>query len=499
MPTGRRDARSGAIDEPSTKNAVLWLTVALGCYLIVYYFVGERVPYDGGLGFDGHFYGTLARDVPGVLVQRIPEYYLDRILPSVIVWLSAKTLGLSLIGTDQVVSAFHIYDSVLLVAASFAWVRLSRTLKLSAEVATLGWACLFLNWSVLKQYLYFPVQTDTTALALGVCAALCAIERRYFLLAIVAVVASFAFKIVMPMVALLIVFSAPANKGAPSRFEVWLGVAAAALVCTIVLDITLWERFSLRAGAAQVNLTALPLSILILAIYVYHVGRNTPIFRILAACRIGRLGEIGFYFGLWGFRAAVLTVMFRLYANDTSVLDGGTFVMGSFALSVAKPGIFLVAYVVTFGPAFILVLGHLRRVMEAAAAHSAGAALFVIVTLAMAIGETRTMTFAYPLLVTFLCVALQDIQVRLGFALAFVAISLLLSRFYLPLNALGMGTLGPGPLTDIGALLEFPWQWFFMNNGPYMAWTGYAVNLALVTVTGAILIVLHRRPAAHSL
>src|SRR5215472_13436006 len=136
-----RDAGAGAVGEPSATTAVLWLTAALGCYLVTYYFVGERVPYNGGLGFDGYFYGRLAQDVPGVLGQRVPEYYLDRILPSVIVWLSAKSLGLSLASPDQVVSAFHIYDSILLVASSLAWGRLSRTLKLGAEVATIGWAC----------------------------------------------------------------------------------------------------------------------------------------------------------------------------------------------------------------------------------------------------------------------------------------------------------------------------------------------------------------------
>ena len=70
---------------------------------------------------------------------------------------------------------------------------IARTLKLSTEVAIVGAACLFLNWIVTKQYLYFTVQTDTTAFSLGVAAALCAIERRFFSLAIVAVISATVF------------------------------------------------------------------------------------------------------------------------------------------------------------------------------------------------------------------------------------------------------------------------------------------------------------------
>jgi hypothetical protein len=486
-------ARLSAQFEPVRGSSLYVLPVGLAIYLIAYYFVGERVPINGGLGFDGYFYGTLAQDVPGVLAQRVPEYYLDRILPSVIVWLAAKALGVSLVGSSQVVAAFHIYDSVLLVGAALLWVRLSRALRLSAEVASIGAAALFINWTVLKQYLYFSVQTDATAFALGVCAALCVIERRYFLLALIAAVASLAFKAVMPVIALLIVFSKPTVERATARLEIWVSAAAAAATCLIVLYITLWERFQLLSGAAPVDMTTLPLSIAVLTACVYYVGRNTPFTRILATCRVGNLKEIAFFLGLWGVRALLLAIMFRLYANSTSIIDIKTFVEGSLALSVAKPAIFLIAYVVAFGPAIMLVLWHLRRVMGAAAEHSAGAAIFLIVTLAMAIGETRAATFAYPLLVTFLCAAFRDVHIDRRFALVFTAVSLLLSRFYLPLNALGMDAVGTGPLTDVGALLKFPWQWFLMNIGSHMTWTGYAVNLVLVVLTSVILLASHGR------
>jgi hypothetical protein len=482
---------------------VLWLTAALGCYLVVYYFLGERVPYNGGLGFDGYFYGTLAQDVPTVLANRIPDYYLDRILPSVIVWLAAKGLGFSLGGADQVVSAFHIYDSVLLLAASLAWARLSRILKLSAEVATIGWGCLFVNWVVLKQHLYFPVQTDTTALALGVLAVLCALERRLFLLAIVSFIASFVWKTVMPMALLLVLFPYPAvapdPAKAPARLAAMVPVAAALVTGAIAIYVTLVLKFQFGAGGAQVDQATLPLSVAILALYVYYVARSAPLARIAASVRISGPGAIAFFAGLWGLRVLILSVMAERFGNGETVVDLATFVTALFATPVAKPALFVIAMVVAFGPGFLVLLWHLPRVMNAAASHSLGALLLVIVTMALAMyTESRDIVFLYPLLIAFLCAALREARLERRFAIVFLVCSLLVSKFYLPLNALGIGRLGPGPLTDMGDLLQFPWQWLVMNIGTYMGWIGYAVNVALTIGVAVVLLVARPRGAAAS-
>lgn len=484
---------------PSSGNTVIWLTAALCCYLVIYYFVGERVPYNGGLGFDGYFYGTLAQDVPGVLTRRIPEYYLDRILPSVIVWLSAKSLGLSLAGADQVVSAFHIYDSLLLVAASLAWVRLSGTLKLSAEVATIGWACLFLNWIVLKQYLYFAVQTDTTAFALGVCAALCVIERRLFLLAMVAFTASFAWKTVMPLTLLLIVLPHPAATPAPGKIPTWLVTAlsltAAAAAAAISFYVTLVLRFRLGAGAAQVDLSTLPLSIATLALYAFYVAHSVPLAPIATFPRVGRLGPIAFFVAIWGLRAIILAIILKFFANNQTILDLFMFLESLFATSVAKPAIIVIAMITEFGPGFILLLWYLPRVMRAAASHSLGSLLVLIATMVMAMDtESRQLAFAYPLMIAFLCATLQEVGFDRKFAAGFLASSFLLSKVYLPLNAIGMQAISSRePLTDATVLLQFPWQWFLMNIGVYSGWIGYAANLTLAAGVAVVLFVVQPR------
>jgi hypothetical protein len=483
------------VPSPPSKGLYL-LPVIVGCYLLIYFFFGERDPFNGGLGFDGVFYGHFAQNFSAMLEQGIPEYYLDRILPSLVVWLGARISGAALSSDGSIVDGFHIYNSLLLVTASLAWVRLARVLSLTTPVAVVGAACLFLNWIVAKQYWYFVVQTDVTAFVAGVLLSLCVIERRLVSLTLIAVVTSFAFKTVMPAAMLLVLFPAPAPERRPARLEAWLPLAGAVIVVGITLYALFVEKIDVGSGGAKVDRSTLPLSLLALGAYVYYIADRTPVTRIAAGCRPHGFVVIGVFFGLWLARVALLAVMAAWFANTLDIMPLKSFMLGSFVVAVAKPAAFLVAHVVSFGPAFLLFLRYLRPLLDAAATHSAGAALFLVAGLALSVdSESRVLAFAYPLMVTFLCVVLQSTPAaRSGrFALVFVAGAFVLSRCYLPLNALGMGALPHGPLNDISIILMFPSQWFMMMIGPYMGWPGYWTNLGFFIASAALVAALFPR------
>jgi len=212
---------------------------------------------------------------------------------------------------------------------------LSRVLALTTEVAVIGAACLFLNWIVAKQYWYFVVQTDTTAFTAGVLVSLCVIERRLVTLALIAFITSFAFKTIMPMAMLLIVFPAPAPERQPARLEAWLPLSGAALAIAMTLYALFWERITVVGGGAQVDRITLPLSILALAAYVYYVARHTPLTRILTGCRIKGVKPISVFFGLWIARVAILAAMAAWFANARSDLDRPTPMIEA----IGRPGI----------------------------------------------------------------------------------------------------------------------------------------------------------------
>jgi hypothetical protein len=495
-----RDGLGTRSAEPITLR---YFPAIVAAYLLIYFLVGERVHWNGGLGFDGYFYGQLSADFTGVLARGIPEYYLDRFLPSFIVWLSAAILHISLSTPQRIVDAFHIYNSLLLIGAAFAWVRIARRLRLTPGVALVGTACLFVNWTVLKQYWFFVVQTDVTAFALGIFAALCVVERRHFLLTLIAFVASLAWKTVMPLTFLLILLASPASQPGwakiPSRIVTFLSMAGASVATAISLYLTLVQPFQLAPGAAQVDHTTVPLSLAILAAYVFYVARAVFLVAAAPSFRADLLAPITFFLAIWGLRTIALWAMSHFFGNGQAILDFTTFVSGLFVTPVAKPAIFTVAIVTSLGPGFLLVLWHLPRIMAVAAAHSYGAYLNILITLVLALDtESRQLIFSYPLLVVFLCAALRgEAGYDRRFALVFMGASLLMSKFYLPLNSLGMEMVDCcGPLTDLNVLLQFPWQWLFMNVGPYMGWIGYAVNSAMAIAVACGLLALQARSAA---
>ena len=492
----------GRATRPEQPNTLRYFPAIVAAYLLVYFFVGERVHWNGGGGFDAARYGHLAVDFTGLLAQRIPDYYLERLLPSFIIWLSTIILHIQLSTPQRIVDAFHIYNSLVLVGSAFAWVRIARTLRLTPEVALIGTACLFVNWTVLKEYWFFVVQTDVTAFALGVVAALCVIERRPYLLTLVALTASFAWKTVMPFTLLLILFARPASEFKSAKISpraaTQFSLAAVAVAVGYSLYATLIHPFHFGPGGDQVDLRALPLSMALMAAYVFYVARSVFLTPGALSFRFGPLDAIAFFLAVWALRTLALWVMVRYFATGQPFLDFATFVTVLFVAPVVKPAIFALAMVVSFGPGFLLVLWYLPRILAAAVAHSYGALLGVVFTMILAFDtETRQLIYSYPLLIVFLCVALQrELGLDRRFALAFLACAVALSKFYLPLNALGMKTVDIGKqFTDWSVLLQFPWQWFFMNLGISMGWIGYAVN-SVLAVAVAIVLLIVRSPRA---
>lgn len=486
--------------EKTTANPLLLhrcMLAALCCYLIVYFVVGERVPYNGGRGFDGYFYATLTQDLPHVLSQRIPIYQLGRIFPSACIWLGANILGISIASTDHIVSAFALYNSLWLVIAAVSWIRVSQKLRLSTEVATIGWTSLFINWTVLKQYFYFTVQTDTTAFALGVCVALCVVERRPFLLAFIALVASFTWKTVMPITFLLALFPQPVvTANTPrSRISTTLAVVGAVGAAAIAGTIVVWQywvgasagwQYRFQEGEAQTDLSMLPLSLLLLAGYVFYVLRSIPFARIFAIPDLRPYRGVIFFISIWVFGIFVFAALKKCCANGVYMRDVSSFIVYIFSSSVAKPGIFILAMVAAFGPAFLLLIWRLPEIMNAAASQSLGCLLFLLTSVFLTLNtESRQAVFSYPLLIAFLCAALQDTKIDRKFVLFFLLVSLLLSEIYLPLNMLGMDDISSTKIigdVNSGVLQEFPWQLVFMNIGNYMGWTGYLIHAGSVAI-----------------
>ena len=111
------------------------------------FFGGERVPVNGGLGWDGVIYARWASDFhEEIFVRRVDTYYIQRILPAAVVHYSLRALAISL--TDRhVMTAFGILSVLLLTLMGSLWARIVEELQISRAGTWLGfWRCSSITW-----------------------------------------------------------------------------------------------------------------------------------------------------------------------------------------------------------------------------------------------------------------------------------------------------------------------------------------------------------------
>ena len=172
--------------------------------------------------------------------------------------------------------------------------------------------------------------------------------------------------------------------------------------------------------------------------------------------------------------AVVLVVVVSVVKRHLAVVKfgftEGEYLNGLVLTAISKPAAFLVAHGVYFGPAYALILMRLSSVLRTA--RRTGLAVYLVLLAFLALGlnsESRQLFYFWPFVVVALGFDLAQMPLpRRSSIVTFAALSLLLAKIYIPLNFAPSGTLD-----------QFPWQWFFMNQGPWVGIPGYFFNLGL--------------------
>jgi hypothetical protein len=285
-----------------------------------------------------------------------------------------------------------------------------------------------------------------------------------------------------PLCALLVVFSHPIEK--PKLDSSWARVLFAVVLGLAAVGISLssfWSGVKPLFGAASPSIIALPLSALALFAYVFHVAGAAPFPPFVL--RVNKWGPIVFLAVLWCFQIGIVAlVKWHLDTPPTPELGVLVLLKTSAVLAIAKPAVFLVAHIMFFGPAVAALLYLLRETIKSSCGHSAGAVAVTFFVLSMLINsETRIATFGFPVLVGLLCLAAKDAQLSWHQVGWYAVASVIGSKSYLPLNALGYKA---APNEE--ALFHFPYQWEFMNIGPWIGWAGYWADLGLLLIMASM-------------
>jgi hypothetical protein len=499
-----------------------WLAGAALAIGIVIYLTGDRTNWSGGFGFDGRFYGELAKNFPSAVFGHgttvppgfepytgphligVDSYYIFRIVPSGLVWLALKVTTLS--PTDgHVIALFAGLNAFMYALATWCWCRSAALLRLGDREKILGATALLINFAVLRTGAYLPVLTDQVALGLGGLSLYLWLRGYTPALAVTVFLGCFTWPLTFLVGGLLLLFPAPLGVdfsgaaeprgtwGGSWRLSPWSAAVAllAAVAALVVIVVVQSEGRVASTGAPQ--LAAFPLSAAITGLFTFGVfayflpPEPRDLLAMLRALRPPRV---------------VLTIAVLAAARILGAilsrrggLSSGPILEEELWWTTLGPGLFIVILISYFGPLMLALLADLARAGRDSWRLGPGMATVVAVGLLGALTtQPRQVVNVLPFLLLPGVLAIRR-SFGLGNAVlaAFFVISLIFSRIWL--------YIGPIP-TEIAALEHFPAQSYYMALGPWTPVNTYWMQLGgvlLTLVVGAGALGYRRRPrrAAH--
>lgn len=462
-------------------HAMALLVLAYSLWAI---FGGEVLTVNGGFGWDGMSYAAIAKDFPGrVFGRRLDPFRIQRIVPSGAVYYGLRLAGLSTEDDSHILRGFQVYNMLLLIAGVYAWNGVATRLGLSRRGTWLGFAAVYVNFAVLRMTFFYPVLTDTTALVAGMFLLEGYLAGRAWVVWLVGLGGAFTWPLLLPMALVLLVFprrtattatAAATRPKLPACLAVGTAVALAALWRVFVVGQTidgagaLWYSWTPAAAAlVAAYLTAS-------AWWLLDLNELARPRRVLGQARWqGAAAALGLMVAVMLLRAVVFV------PNGAPEFTAKHFLCETLVKSVAKPGIFLVAHIVYFGPIVLAALLFWPEVCGRIRRQGPGMVVLAGTATVLSIGsESRQFVNFLPLVAAFTVQTLDERPRPRWHDGVFLAAALVLSKCWLPLNH--------GPTT--GNLEQFPDQFYFMNHGPWMSDGMYLVQGVVVAALAAVLV-----------
>lgn len=470
---------------------------------------GEKLAVGNGFGWDGVHYAAWAKDFhKRVFVDRVSDYYVQRVAPSAMVHYGARALLWPFYSTDRandilaenrnIFLSFGIYNLLLLLLAVYLWGLIADNLNLTDRGKWFGFCSLFVNYAIAKSNFYQPVLTDTSGFTLGMLMFYFFLTRKSLGVFAVMIIGCFTWPTIPFMAALLLAFPRPQNEAPATqpysaatvrRLSLLVSVGACALVL-LVFGYLLQQgvpRAWNKVEMVRINFTLLYSSIAAVLIYLF--------FGFRAAFTDSRLFALRHILKAihwrWAAIAATTLVLWRFIvpqlSNATpSSWDSRALVIYIFVSALTEPFIFVVAHTVYYGPIILLLVIFWKRFCENAGRYGIGLRLFVILNLALSICPQSRYQIPFLGVFVIIMVAVLDRSVLPQWNLsAWLLLCLFYSKVWYTFNTSPMN-----PDGTMAVFQTFPLQHFFMNSGPWMSHPMYLVQGGVVAATGILLLAL---------
>lgn len=456
----------------ATPNAnTIALTMLTLVTVLPLFVFGEKLAANQGFGLDGALFGPMAADFYGAL-KEISQYRLQRSLPSAMLYHLYWAFGIPFTA-QSIVTGYVLLNVAALAGGSFLWGRIADHLGMSQPAKWLGGVALIANFASLKMLSYYPVLMDGSAFLLGLMALYSWLRGRTLLLHAVTIITIFAWQTAWIFCVPLLIFGR--RERAASGEEHGILAAAASGLSAILFVGVLLMHPAIRPAPMILFAPYTAISVFIactgLAFGVWELVRVFPLRSVVH----------DFHCTLNNFGATVFTVVLIALILDKVPSAPSEYSM-SFAeqlpdlvsRAIQHPGIFAVSLVIYFGPIASLALWRWRSVSQLAASMGPGMPIFLGMSLAMALNsESRHLVFVFPFVVALTIKVLDERPIMLATVFMFLALSLALSRIWLPI--------GNPPGTA-----------YWMNFGPWWNFPMYLMNLILAIGTSVLAVLMFR-------
>lgn len=456
------------------------------------YMLAEKISIGGGFGWDGVTYGELARDFYHETFEApLDAYRVQRIAPPFLVHFGLRLLGLSL-SDPNIIHGFGALNIICLTLLACCWNRVTRELKISSAGVWLGFCGLFLSYAVSKNGTYYPVLTDIPAMAIGGGMLVCYLESRRIPLLMLAAIGAFTWPTLLAQGVLLALFPREPGRSdhltnAPRHLNAV--VAALAAYYLVMLDVGIIKVLppTVWSGVTPIR-SVIWLSVAVAAMFLFQV-----VYRLLDwnwQYDIRRCVQLKF----WTNTLVVLVVAFGIkvtqatWATKPSILAPQTYLLFVGLWTIAKPGVFLLAHILYFGPCLILGIFLWKSTSRHVRQAGLGMTLMMLFGCSLAMdSESRHVINFVPAFVAFVVKATEARRWTTRQYLFLASLSLLLSKCWLTINV--------GPM--VGNAFAWPDQRFMMTVGPFMSDEMYLWQGAIVVVVAAIIYVVCFRPPSE--
>ncbi len=462
---------------PSANLQIVLLTVIV---LLVSLLVCDLIPVADHLGWDGNRYGKWVKELTlDSLPGGFNSYEVNRFLPSLVVRWTLLALHLEL-SNENIVTTFRIGNLLMAVIMVILWCRSADLIGIRPTGKWLGFIGLVINHATLKAGFFYPVLTDSFAMALGTACLFFYLSRRGSALLVTTLIGSFVWPTILPFGFLMLAFPRPVET--PSQNPAWPApwIAAAGAGATLVMiGWVVASGFRLRSTTVDLWLSFSYLSAAIVAIYLFfgvrHLTNSQAIWRDLRPTSLMKRR--------WLWIALLLPIIVGLIkwslVSAPARINGKRIFFEILYTSITEPGIFLLAHVLYFGPIIILTVLLWPRVASSLISNGTGLALCCILALLIGAGsESRKWINFFPVIVLATTHAAQSLNWTRWRLALFAGLSLLLSKVWMPM----------AQDVSLPVVGEVSWRTLYSSSrGPWIdhdLYLGQAVVVA--AVAGAI-------------